>query len=426
MNILLINQCDTKSFGTDGFFPLSLGYLASSLKKHGHSVIIHDDALQPLEYENIRNFDVVGISTYTTTIDKAHRVAGYCRKQNVRVILGGPHVSALPEASAQYADAIVVGEGEKSILQALHQNGIIYSNLEQNLNEIPKPIRPNWRKYTGQPVLGNRTPIANINTSRGCPFNCAFCFKGIYGNTIRFRDVDSVIDEWGELISNGAREITINDDAATTDRNRWQSICQQVIKLKLNRIPWTCSNGIRADSVDLNILKLMREAGCYRISIGIESGDNEILEKLNKRETTEQIAGMIKNAKKARMKTMGFFILGFPWDTLDTMKQTIKFSCSIPLDYAQFSVATPYPGTKLYEIISNEEFGVRKLYKNWNSFNIYSQKQIFFDRPGIFTNEDVLGLKKMAYQKFYGRIKQGIGITTKSGFWKSLWRDYVK
>lgn len=418
MRILLINPCDRTDFGTSGFFPLSLGYLAASLENNGHKVRIIDEALEPVDKDILTLFDVIGISTYTPTINRAYYLSDFARSLGVRTILGGAHASALPDEAINYADTVVVGEGEFAILDALHTNGIIKASS----TELPSflPLRPRWKEYSGQPIQGNKTPIASIHTSRGCPYTCAFCFKGIYGSKIRFRDVDDVLNEWQILIDSGAQEITINDDAATTNRERWMLLCNELIKKGLNRIPWTCSNGIRADSLTKDILYLMRRAGCYRISMGIESGDDGILEKIEKRETLTEITNAVRWAHEAKIKTMGFFIFGLPWETKTTMKKTIDFACKLPLDFAQFTTATPYPGTKLFKIVNNGECGTRKLYTDWKDFNIYTKNKVHFDCPDRFKSDDILRMKRLAYLKFYRRPKQGWNLIKRPVFWKSI------
>jgi len=428
MKILLVNPpTERQLFGTGGLFlPIGLGYIAAVLQREGHEVYVDDLTINPLSVEQFGDRvkqlapDVIGFTAVTPTVKMAF---GYAQKAKevgcAMTVIGGPHVTALPEESlVPGVDVIVRGEGEVTMKELVVSGGSLDSvkgisfrrcdevvhtpdrEFLTDLDSLPYPSRelfPDMRLYKGQPVLGNRTPVGNISTSRGCPYGCRFCFKALFGTRFRTRSAESIVDEWELLVKRfGVKEITISDDAFTTDAKRVHQVCDLLIKRGLD-IPWTCSNGIRVDTATPELLKHMRATGCYRVAFGVENGDQEVLQTIGKKITLEQVEQAILNARKAGIKTTGFFMLGGPWDTLETMEKTVKFAIKANPDYAQFSIATPYPGSELYSIVRNEG---RLLISDWACYDIY-EPQVFFEMPGRFTREEVLAVHAKAYRRFY-------------------------
>jgi len=428
MKILLINPpTERQLFGTGGLFlPIGLGYIAAVLQQDGHEVLIDDLTINPLTVdqfgERVKQVapDVVGFTAVTPTIKMAFQYALKAKEVGCALtVIGGPHVTALPEESLPPGvDVIVRGEGEFTMRELVARpeklaeiKGISFRKGEEiihtpdrefitNLDALPYPARelfPDMRLYKGQPVLGNRTPVGNISTSRGCPYGCRFCFKALFGTRFRTRSAESIVDEWEHLIKQfGVKEITISDDAFTTDAKRVHAVCDLLIKRKLD-IPWTCSNGIRVNTATLELMKKMRSAGCYRVAFGVENGDQDVLDYIGKKITLEQVEQAVKNARKAGIKTTGFFMLGGPWDTLATMEKTVQFAIKANPDYAQFSIATPYPGSELYTIVKNEG---RLLIDDWARYDIY-EPQVFFEMPDSFNTEELLAIHANAYRRFY-------------------------
>lgn len=245
------------------------------------------------------------------------------------------------------------------------------------------------------------TPAANIITSRGCPFDCVFCFKGVYGKKYRFRSKESVTEEWRWLIEKlGVKEIAVQDDLFNIRIDRAKDICREIIKEKLV-LPWTTPNGIRADAFDDELAELMVRSGCYRIAFGIESGNQKILDSIGKKIKLEKIEQAIKTAKKAGLKTLGFFVMGSPGETSLTMQDSIDFAVKTDPDYAQFSVATPFPGTRLFDII-NKAGEINT--KDWSSYSQFDRKEYF--TYGYIDRKIVEKYVKKAYRRFYLRPKK--------------------
>jgi len=428
LKILLVNPpTERQLFGTGGLFlPIGLGYIASVLRKDGHDVQVMDLTVHPRSPEEfgavVKDLapDMVGFTAVTPTVNMAVEFASKAKEAGVRLtVIGGPHVTALPdEALEKGVDVVVRGEGELTMAElaadpagfegikgvSYMKDGKVVHNPDrefiEDLDTLPFPARdlfPDMRLYKGQPVLGNRTPIGNISTSRGCPYGCRFCFKALFGRKFRARSAESIVEEWAMLVRDfGVKEITISDDAFTTDAKRVHEVCDLLIKKKLN-IPWTCSNGIRVNTATEEVLGHMKKAGCYRVAFGIENGDQEVLKTIGKKITLQQVDDAIRTARKVGIKTTGFFMLGGPWDTIETMKKTIAFAVKVQPDYAQFSIATPYPGSELYDIVRKEG---NLLVSDWGRYDIY-ETEVYFEMPGRFTRKDILDMNRLAYRSFY-------------------------
>jgi len=428
MKVMLVNPpTERQLFGTGGLFlPIGLAYIASVLKAEGHEVSVLDLTVHPRSPEDFGALvrqekpDMVGFTAVTPTVNMAVEYASKAKEAGASLtVIGGPHVTALPdEAIEKGVDVVVRGEGEITMKELAANPGAV-ANIKglsymsggkvvhnpdrefiEDLDSLPFPARglfPDMRNYKGQPVLGNRTPIGNISTSRGCPYGCRFCFKALFGRKFRARSAASIVEEWAHLVNDfGVKEITISDDAFTTDAKRVHEVCDMLISRGLN-IPWTCSNGIRVNTATYDTLKHMREAGCYRAAFGIENGDEEVLKAIGKKITLKQVEDAIKTARRVGIKTTGFFMLGGPWDTMATMQKTIDFAVRVQPDYAQFSIATPYPGSELYDIVRKDG---NLLISDWGRYDIY-ETEVYFEMPGRFTRQDVLDMNKRAYRSFY-------------------------
>jgi radical SAM superfamily enzyme YgiQ (UPF0313 family) len=239
--------------------------------------------------------------------------------------------------------------------------------------------------------------VAPIITTRGCPFECKFCASPyLWKKRIRFRNPKEVVNEIQYLIEKkGVKEIHIEDDNFTLDRNHVKNICQEIIKRKI-KVAWCTPNGIRADKVDLDLLKLMKKAGCYSVAFGIESGNSEILKNILKHEDLEVIKKAVIMAHQIGLLTQGFFIFGLPGETKETIDQTINFAKKIPLDKAQFLLLDVIPGSALWRELKYQ----KKV--NWqiDSFHEISWLPPTVDRKTL--NKSL----SWAFISFYLRPKQ--------------------
>jgi radical SAM superfamily enzyme YgiQ (UPF0313 family) len=398
--------------------PLNLAYLASSLEEEDHEVKCIDmrvDKNIDMEKE-IENFDIVGISSCTPSIKEAWKVANIAKKCRKTVALGGPHPTALPNESLQKdsADIVVRGEGEITIREIC--NGVnlrkikgisfkagkkIFHNVDrpfiQNLDSLPFPARDlfDLRKYHSS--LHKNKIIGDILTSRGCPYGCNFCFKAIFGRYYRMRSPENVIKEWKQMIEMGIEEIGILDDNFTVDKERAIKICNEIKKQKLI-VDWSAVGGIRVDSISKELFTAMKNAGCYRVAFGAESGSQNILDKNCKGTKLEQIRDAVKLAKEFGFEITLFFMIGNLYENRETMQKTIDFAKELDPDFVQFTIATPYPGTALYEIVKREG---KLLVKDWEEYGSYEGKAYF--EHGELNKELVEGMYRKAYRDFYLR-----------------------
>ncbi len=230
----------------------------------------------------------------------------------------------------------------------------------------------------------------------------------------RARSAENVVAEFRHLIKDlGAEEIGILDDSANIDRKRLRAISELLIREGLNAVPWIMINGIRANLVDKDLLALMKKAGCKRTAFGVETGDEGILKSIEKHITHDQIREAFRNAKAVGLETVGFFIIGLPGDTEETMEKTIRFAIELDPLVANVSMMTPYPGTKVYQQII--EGGGRILLRDWDDY-------VFFEGKACYemgTTTAALQEKKWreAYRRFYLRPRRVWRTLTRRETW---------
>lgn len=440
--LLVHPRPSSENFGESGLMPLGLAYIASILEKKGIDVEVLDmmiDGLSNIDFsEYVRKMKpwVVGFSSTTPQINNTFELAKIVKENSDSyVIFGGSHPSALPKESLlnKNVDYVIRGEGERTIGELIDnfdtpenvkgisykKNGKIIHNTNRpfidDLDSIPFPARRlfKFKEYPGPPVMGVQTPIGNIMTSRGCLYNCIFCYKGVFGNIFRARSAENVVEEWIELVHDfKAKEIMIVDDSFNTNKERAINICKKLIEEKLDT-PWTCPVGIRVNTASMDLLKLMKKAGCYRVGLGVESGSQKVLNDIGKGVTLQQAEQAFKNMKKIGIETMAFFVLGTPTDTRETMEQSIAFAKKLNPDYCQFSIATPYPGTRLYGVVKNN-----LLISDWDDFGSYAGKAYF--ETNKLTKVLVEKMFKKAYRNFYLRPRFILKKLTFPGTYKHL------
>lgn len=416
--------------------PLGLGYLASFLRQKGHQVSIFDGTLEKASVKDfvqaVKSFspELIGISVLTRGHHKTKEIISAIKKKHltIPIVIGGPQFTAAPKEVLENlkADFGVIGEGEITLAELAREierkrkkfkeieglafrgaKGKIFINnprmLIGDLDSIPFPawdlIPPN--KYRIVPILepGKAFPIAPIITSRGCPYNCSFCASNVtWRRKIRFRGPENVLEEI-ELLKNkyGVREIHFADDNFTMDIKRAEKICDLLISRKVN-ISWQCPNGVRVDRLPPPLLKKMKKAGCYSVGLGIESGDQEILNKNQKNLDLSKVPKVLNNLKKSGIESYGFFILGLPGETEQTIKKTIEFAVKNPFDRVWFNLFTPYPGSPAF----NDWLGKRSLGQiDWEKHDCSTAVT---EIPGI-TPKQLEDLQKKALKSFYLRPK---------------------
>lgn len=370
----------------------------------------------------------LGLTAATVSIHSAGKVAQIVKSQNkdIRILIGGPHITSIPQKTMKMFpdfDIGVIGEGEETIIELLkllesgekkndlaRVNGLIFRQdgelfqspfrkLIENLNGLPKPawdLLPELRKHYRPSILrGYYLPATGIIASRGCTGKCNFCDRSMFGSKLRANSAEYVIELMEELhLKYGIKEIFIYDDNMMLFRQRLEEICNSLIRKKL-RLKWSCF--ARIDFVWPQALNIMKEAGCRLVAYGIESGDQEMLDFLQKNIKLEKIREVIKWTKQAGLIAEGLFMMGLPRETKETMRSTIDFAKSNPFDDIAITIFTPLPGTKLYEGID--------LYGQFNEdWQKMSQHYPVFIPRGL-TREEILDFNNKGLREFYLRLK---------------------
>lgn len=414
--------------------PLGLAYVASSLEENGHKTKIIDCDTDIKLLKNIGEIyrkydpDLVGIYHMTWTFGQAKWIAQKIREINTdaKIVVGGPNVSSFPKLTLKYADFdyAVKGEGEittNELVDAIERGdkglgkirGLVFK--ENNANRIVEnPDRPLISDIDAIPfpawhllsinkyfdVFTREKKFATIITSRGCPFNCTFCDKkNRMGRKWRARSPENVLNEI-ELLNtkHKIREFMFFDDIFTVNKKRVLELCKGIKERKLDII-WECR--ARVDQVDRELLAKMREAGCYRIRYGMESGDDEILRMMKKGITVSQIRDCAKITKEAGIENFAYFMMGSPQETPETLEKTLNLALEIDPDFVSFSKTILIPGCEMFDWAANNG-GIAP--NHWELF-LYGEETD--SAPALSTNvlpeEFVDNYISYANKKFYLR-----------------------
>ena len=409
--------------------PLGLAYIAGYLRGNGIDVQVLDLAALRLtdeqEKEAIRKSgaEFVALAATTNTIMEAYALAKKAKEvlPNCKVAVGGPHPTMMPERTLQEfpeIDYCIVSEAEETTLELTQGKkdkdilGISYRDkkgnikvnmprpLIQNLDKLPFPARDllPLEKYWTPGV--RRYPFATIMTSRGCPYSCTFCSNfRTQGKQFRYRSPENVLAEIDFLVKNyGVKELNILDDNFTFMPKRVEEICDGLIQRGYD-LELKTGNGIRADRVTPELLKKMKQAGFYLVAFGIESGNEEILKKMRKGERKEHIVNAVKWAKEAGLMTEGFFMFGNEGEGKQEMLDTIQFAKDLDLNFAQFLVYTPVPGSPYADKLIKEG---KVFSQKWEDFNAFNSPLFEYGGSSFAL---MMEMQKKAYREYYFRPK---------------------
>ncbi|MFH0921491.1 MAG: radical SAM protein [Fibrobacterota bacterium] len=360
MKIALINPDNGKAIKKENLGLLSL---ATHLKTHGLDVRLIDEVAGDKTPQVLHAFspDVVGISFMTMFAKRAAEITRHVRENHPRakIIFGGAHPTACPEESAALADTIITGEAESSLLEHLQKDHwtekIIQGRYEQDLDALPIPDRGliNAEYYLAQRmgIAGIPLRSLSLSTSRGCPYRCIFCQNSKRTVPVRVHSISRVLQEIHLLTGTyQAESLAFVDENFAFNRNRLAELCRGIIREKI-RIKWECQTS--ANLVDEEILSLAKQSGAVQIAFGFESGSQRILNTLGKKSTVEQNRRAIALVKKAGLKVRGCFMVGNPTETLADIRLTQAFIQGNDIDYTGVFMATPYPGTELWDYCVN-------------------------------------------------------------------------
>ncbi len=378
-----------------------LGYIASYLRQNGADVSIIDAQAEQLLLDELETRirdvspDIIGITAPTFLIKSAHDAARIIKEidKNIITVIGGYHATAMPGQTLRefpHFDLLVHGEGELPFLNLINAirdkrgfesvKGIAYRNGNDvvvnppsevifDLDTLPFPAWDLFKLGRYHAHYSKKTDFLElpISTSRGCVSRCITCAR-VTGVRVRQRSIHSVIREMKKMIDEfNAKRFVFMDETFTINMKRAGELCDAMIESGLNKkIEWLCQT--RVDRVNPELLKKMRSAGCFLIAYGIESGNQEILNKMKKGTTVEHAVNAVKWAKAAGLTVDTFFILGLPHETEATINQTIKFAIKLDPDYANFFITVPYPGTELYEMAKTGDGGLNTLTGDWDMY----------------------------------------------------------
>lgn len=419
--------------------PLSLATAAALLEEDGHQIKLFDFSAKQKKIlslaERVKNFqpDFAIWPTCTTTLSYDLSLAKIVKEASPKTITGvfGTHVTVEPrQALVNTAVDVVIRHEPEGIIQELCRRnsgqwntveGISYKEsatdgILSNKNKeflAPENIPPPaWHLLN---LDGYRLPLKNrkfliVAPVRGCPHQCSFCTASVYyGSKPRFRPVEKVVDEIAGNVSRfGIRDYFIWADTFTINSEYVRNFCLEITGRKLS-IFWTCNS--RVDVLDAKTLQMMKQAGLWMISFGLESANKEILAATGKGINPELSRQAVEMAKKTGIKTAGHFMFGLPGETAATMEQTLNFALSLPLDIAQFYAATPFPGARLYREAAE---------KGWiKSTTAMSQSKAVMDLPGLPSGE-IDSYCRRARRKFYMRPRIAYSILSMIDPWGQL------
>ncbi|MHB8843654.1 MAG: B12-binding domain-containing radical SAM protein [Nitrospirota bacterium] len=445
--------------------PVGTLSVAAALRQAKHEVIFLNGAFLSaagiLDRVKAYRPDFVGLYSTAFGWHKAQAAAKEIRRVLPRafIAVGGPYPIAVQEkclVDAPEIDASVTGEGELTVVEMLDRLarreglagvlGVVFRTgagitknpprpLITDLDSLPFPARDlldNADKYIPPPATYRRKPVAVIMTSRGCNRHCIYCFQMDKERTsgIRYRSIENVMAEIELCLAQGYREIKFIDDTLAADRDRAMALTREIRRRKLD-FTWFASACV--NQVDEELLRAFKEAGCWAILLGAESGVQKNLNAIRKGTTVEQIRTAVRSAKAAGLRVLTPFLVGIPGETYEEALQTIEFACELDPDVANFHCITPFPGAELYD--HAERYGT--LSKDLTDYTYQGAAFV----PYTMTRDQITTLRQIAFKKFYSRprflVRRVLGIRSlpdlrlaftglKSLFWLWIKQDVFR
>jgi len=418
--------------------PFGLAWLAAVARRDGFRPAIIDAEAEGLgvdaTVERIlaSGAPIVGLTATTISAGRAGTVAAALRDRGFDgiLLLGGAHVTAVPEptlAAYEAFDGAVLGEGEATLAELLPL--LLGDSVGKGRDALPsvpglavrRPdgtvVRTGERSFLGTDELAalplpafdllprldvayqpsalrtNRLPSSSLVTTRGCGGQCTFCDNTVFGRRIRSFSAEYVIEMVDMLVTDyGVRDLTVYDDNFVVNRKRLAEFCR-LLRARGHDVSWSCN--ARVDVIDDDLVAQIKDAGCWQISVGIESGVQEILDRECKGVTLQQVRRALSILHGRGIRTKGFFMIGHPGETVATADQTLAFALELPLDDFQMSFLTPFPGTCLYHAAA--QWGT--LDERWDEMNMWTPVFV----PHGMTRDQLVTLQRRAMRRFYFR-----------------------
>ncbi|MBZ0273276.1 B12-binding domain-containing radical SAM protein [bacterium] len=423
---------------------LGLAYTAAYLRENGVSVDIIDAAALGWSVERTAKTAasrlplLAGLTASTVSVSRAAAVAAKIKfySPDTKIALGGPHVTNVPEETLglyRSVDFGIIGEGEQTALElarALRAGesgdkvpGLIVREIDRrerrspprsfeallrtpprapmdDLDDLPMPawdLLPDLQRvYRPSPQSFRRLPSSILVTSRGCPFRCSFCDQGTFGHKYRAHSPVRIYEMMAHLNKvHGIRDIAFHDEVFVVSEKKVVELCQHILRNDLD-VTWSCMT--RADlPVTEFALRMMKEAGCWQIQFGVESGSDDMLRRMRKDLSTADIASALSRASAAGIRTKGFILLGFPGETEKTLAETEEFILRADLDDAMIGFFAPFPGIDAMEGIEEHGRVVANYDKRSDHFVAYI--------PNGLTEQTLINARNRMYRRFYLRPK---------------------
>lgn len=421
--------------------PIGLCSLAAWVQRNGHHADIHDCYAHPGRHERIDHYlrieepHYVGFSTTTSSFLDAVRIAGRVKAAypRIRTIFGGVHVSSLRERLLREYPQIdygVVGEGEEALMAILERNGeglrdvpgllyrdgedVVFTGMRKptlELDDLPFPAYDKLegfpRAYTLPIFNYPRAPGTTAVTSRGCPYQCSYCDRSVFRRSYRCNSAAYLVELFRHLHHKfRIRHVNLYDDLFTLDRKRVLEFCEGLARSGLG-MTFNCA--ARAEHIDRDLLGIMKRGGCWMMSLGVETGDADLLAKHRSCAELDMIRERIGWIREAGIRAKGLFMLGLPGETEQTIERSMEYVLSLPLNEFNLAKFTPFPGSPIYSELDKHG----RFEENWELMNCLN----FVFVPNGLTRERL----DERYREFYRRYFKRISVL--SGYAAMLWHS---
>ncbi|MCU0849426.1 MAG: B12-binding domain-containing radical SAM protein [Spirochaetes bacterium] len=378
--------------------------LATMMRDRGWTAEIIIEDIHGINYGDFKGADIIGISTITPTANNAYEIADRVKDMGIPVIMGGPHVTFLPEEALEHADYVVRGEGETSLMRFIDAwetdsdfsavpnlsynstHSIVHNpqqSFEQDLDRFPS---------IDFSLIKDRKPlkVIPVQTSRGCPYDCSFCsVTGMFGKKYRYRSNEHILSELRSY-KNAGKMIFFYDDHFAANKKRAKELLKSMIAEGF-KFKW--STQVRADIVnDLELMALMKESGCHTLFIGFESFNPGSLKEMKKKQTVEDIVRAVEIIHSFGINIHGMFVHGFDQDNRESVRHTVKLAKKMKLTSAQFLLLTPFPGSEFFDSVSE-----RIVFRDWS---LYDAHHVLY-KPLQFSLYALQKAQTYSHEKFY-------------------------